>query len=99
MRCAQLINHGIPEEVIGEVKEDIREFFALPLKEKEGIKQVPGGHVQGYGQMFVHSEEQKLDWGDGLFLNIQPSENRDLRFWPTNPTTFRSLILNIYIAK
>ncbi|XP_020587314.1 S-norcoclaurine synthase 1-like [Phalaenopsis equestris] len=85
----QLINHGIPEEVIERMKDDIKKFFELPLREKEEIKQLPG-HIEGYGQMFVHSEEQILDWGDVLVLIIQPSQNRNMRFWPTNPSTFRA---------
>ncbi|KAI0520632.1 hypothetical protein KFK09_008110 [Dendrobium nobile] len=93
----QLINHGIPEEVIEKTKNDIKKFFKLPLKEKEAFKQIPG-HIEGYGQIFVHSEEQKLDWADVLTLNIQPSQNRDMRFWPSNPTTFRDT-LDTYTLK
>ncbi|KAH0466308.1 hypothetical protein IEQ34_006411 [Dendrobium chrysotoxum] len=93
----QIINHGIPEEVIEKTKDDINKFFKLPLKEKEAIKQIPG-HIEGYGQMFVHSEEQKLDWADVLILGILPSQNRDLRFWPTNPSTFRDT-LDTYTSK
>ncbi|KAI0520629.1 hypothetical protein KFK09_008107 [Dendrobium nobile] len=93
----QLINHGIPEEVIEKTKDDISKFFKLPLKEKEAIKQIPG-HIEGYGQMFVHSEEQKLDWADILILAIQPPQNRNMRFWPTNPSTFRDT-LETYTSK
>ncbi|PKU81506.1 S-norcoclaurine synthase 1-like [Dendrobium catenatum] len=93
----QIINHGIPEEVIEKIKDDIKKFFKLPLKEKEAIKQIPG-HFEGYGQMFVHSEEQKLDWADILILAIQPLQNRDMRFWPTNPSTFRDT-LETYTSK
>ncbi|XP_020587305.1 S-norcoclaurine synthase 1-like [Phalaenopsis equestris] len=87
----QLVNHGVPEEVIEKTKDDIMKFFKLPLKEKEAVKQLPG-HLEGYGQMFVHSDEQKLDWGDALILNTQPFVIRDIRFWPANPTTFRDTL-------
>ncbi|XP_020587312.1 S-norcoclaurine synthase 1-like [Phalaenopsis equestris] len=85
----QLINHGITKQVIEKTKNDIMEFFKLPHKEKEAIKQLPG-HIEGYGQMFVHSEEQKLDWADMLTLVTLP--HKDMRFWPKNPASFRDTL-------
>ena len=41
-----------------------------------------------YGQAFVVSEDQKLDWADMLYLQVHPSESRDMRFWPTRPASF-----------
>lgn len=84
----QLINHGISEEVIEQVKIDTQEFIQLPLEEKKAFAQLPTS-IEGYGQAFVVSEEQKLDWGDMLFLFPHPATLRNLRFWPTNPTSFR----------
>lgn len=84
----QLINHTVPKEVIEKMKLDVREFFQLPLEEKRQLAQVTGD-VQGYGQLFVVSEDQKLDWADVLYLNTQPAPERCLRFWPTQPLTFR----------
>ncbi|KAI0499769.1 hypothetical protein KFK09_017977 [Dendrobium nobile] len=87
----QVINHGVSDETINKMKKDMMEFFKLPLKEKEEIKQLPGG-IQGYGQLFVQSEEQKLDWADLLVLSTHPFARRDIKFWPTNPTTFRDTL-------
>ena len=70
------------------MKLDVREFFQLPLEEKRQLAQVTGD-VQGYGQLFVVSKDQKLDWADVLYLNTQPAPERRLRFWPTQPLTFR----------
>ncbi|PKU87555.1 S-norcoclaurine synthase 1-like [Dendrobium catenatum] len=85
----QLINHGVTQEMIEKTKTDIMGFFKLPLKEKEAFKQLPG-QIEGYGQMFVHSEEQKLDWADMLTLVTKP--HKDMRFWPINPSSFRDTI-------
>ena len=63
---------------------DVAEFFDLPLEAKKEWAQRPDS-VQGYGQAFVVSEDQKLDWADMLHLQLQPSESRDLRVWPTRP--------------
>ncbi|KAF9607126.1 hypothetical protein IFM89_032242 [Coptis chinensis] len=84
----QLINHGVREEVIEKMKVDTEDFFRLPLKEKKAYSQLPDG-MEGYGQAFVTSEEQKLDWADLHFIITKPVQERKMRFWPTNPTSFR----------
>nr|A2A1A0.1 RecName: Full=S-norcoclaurine synthase 1; Short=CjNCS1 [Coptis japonica]ADK56103.1 2OG/Fe(II)-dependent dioxygenase-like protein [synthetic construct]BAF45337.1 norcoclaurine synthase [Coptis japonica var. dissecta] len=84
----QLINHGVREEVIEKMKVDTEDFFRLPFKEKNAYRQLPNG-MEGYGQAFVTSEEQKLDWADMHFLITKPVQERNMRFWPTSPTSFR----------
>ncbi|KAH7659167.1 (S)-norcoclaurine synthase protein [Dioscorea alata] len=69
----------------------IEEFFQLPLQEKKAYEQIPGT-VEGYGQAFVVSEEQKLDWGDMYFLSTRPVSGRNLKLWPTNPPTFKDAL-------
>ena len=83
----QLINQGI-SEAIEEMKKVTEEFFQLPLEEKMDCAQLPN-NLEGYGQTFVVSEDQKLDWGDMLFLFPLPVSQRNMRFWPTTPTAFR----------
>lgn len=87
----QLINHGISEEFIHQLKTETEEFFKLPLEEKKNYDQLPNS-IEGYGQAFVVSEDQKLDWGDMLFLLAQPASQRNLRFWPKNPASFRAIL-------
>ncbi|KAH7687632.1 (S)-norcoclaurine synthase protein [Dioscorea alata] len=87
----QLINHDVPEEVIQRIMFVIEEFFKLPLDEKMLFKQPPG-QLEGYGQMFIFSEEQKLDWADILFFNTLPLHVRKIGLWPTNPSTFRDAL-------
>ncbi|KAJ0959978.1 hypothetical protein J5N97_000268 [Dioscorea zingiberensis] len=50
------------------MKYEIQGFFQLPLEEKKVYAQQPGS-IEGYGQAFVVSEEQKLDWGDMAALD------------------------------
>ncbi|XVE57489.1 hypothetical protein DITRI_Ditri04bG0095200 [Diplodiscus trichospermus] len=80
----QLTNHGVGDEVIEKMKIDIQEFFKLPLQEKMACAQLPNT-IYGYGQAFVVTEDQKLDWGDRLFLLPLPVPQRNMRFWPTTP--------------
>ncbi|CAI0396550.1 unnamed protein product [Linum tenue] len=85
----QVINHGVAEEVILKMKEDIQEFFSQPLEEKMKYAQLPNG-IEGYGQAFVVSEEQKLDWGDMLYINAQPINRRNMRLWPSSLSSIRA---------
>jgi len=66
----------------------VQRFFELPLQEKKRSAQRPGS-LEGYGQAFVTSEDQKLDWNDMIFLKCLPIENRKLDLWPQNPPEFR----------
>ncbi|CAN6281140.1 unnamed protein product [Urochloa humidicola] len=85
----QVVNHGVTEQAIEAVKSDLEAFFRLPLVEKQLVAQGPAG-IEGYGQAFVVSSEQKLDWADMLFLSTLPPEYRSLNFWPSRPATFQA---------
>ncbi|KAF8731683.1 hypothetical protein HU200_015612 [Digitaria exilis] len=87
----QLINHGVPPEVISNFRNDMTEFFKKPLEEKKVYSMEPG-NLEGYGQHFVVSENQKLDWADMFYLVLRPKDSRNLRFWPNNPPSFRESI-------
>ncbi|KAI4323350.1 hypothetical protein L6164_022964 [Bauhinia variegata] len=85
----QLVNHGVCDESLRNTRKQVEGFFELPLEEKKRWAKKPES-VEGYGQMFVTSEEQKLNWGDRMFLKTLPKKNRQLEFWPQNPPLFRS---------
>ena len=78
--------------MIRDVKRDIAEFFKLPLEARKVHAQLPDG-LEGYGQVFVFSEAQKLNWSDMLYLMLRPVESRDMRFWPVQPPSFRSPLI------
>ncbi|KAA8522087.1 hypothetical protein F0562_012599 [Nyssa sinensis] len=86
----QLINHGV-SGAIEKMKVVTEEFFKLPLDEKMAYAQLPNS-IEGYGQAFVVSEEQKLDWADMFFLLPLPFSQRNMKLWPTIPTSFRSTL-------
>ncbi|XP_006645290.2 protein SRG1-like [Oryza brachyantha] len=83
----QVVNHGVEEEVMEEMEKAAREFFMLPLEEKEKYPMEPGG-IQGYGHAFVFSEDQKLDWCNMLALGVEPAFIRRPNLWPTTPANF-----------
>lgn len=86
--CLQLINHSVPEDVVDGMKANARGFFELPAETKKQFAQ-ERGQLDGYGQLFVVSADQKLDWADILFLNTLPVQNRNFRFWPNQLAKFR----------
>ncbi|RCV20302.1 hypothetical protein SETIT_4G045400v2 [Setaria italica] len=87
----QVINHGLPNEVISNFRNDMTEFFKQPLEAKKVYSMIPG-NLQGYGQHFVVSENQKLDWADLFCLVLRPVDSRDMKFWPSHPPSFRNSI-------
>ncbi|CAI0418418.1 unnamed protein product [Linum tenue] len=87
----QVINHGVGEGVILKMKADIQEFFSQPIQVKMDSAQLPDS-IEGYGQAFVVSEEQKLDWGDMLFIITQPINRRNVGLWPKIPSSFRATL-------
>ncbi|GMP72006.1 hypothetical protein CsSME_00030204 [Camellia sinensis var. sinensis] len=68
---------------------ETQEFFNLPMEEKKKFWQDPGD-VEGFGQAFVVSEEQKLDWADLFFLTTLPTHLRKPNLFPMLPLPFRS---------
>lgn len=74
--------------MVDKMKVGIQDFFGLPIEEKQKFIQEPGD-IEGYGQAFVVSEEQKLDWGDIFFLHTLPPQYRKPHLIPKLPATFR----------
>ena len=70
------------------VKAEIQEFFNLPVEEKRKFWQQPG-QIEGFGQAFVVSEEQKLDWADLFFMVTLPPHLRKPHLFPKLPLPFR----------
>ncbi|GMH19431.1 hypothetical protein Nepgr_021272 [Nepenthes gracilis] len=84
----QLINHGVNSSLITKVKHGIEEFFNLPIEEKNKYKQLPGD-IEGFGQGFVVSEEQKLDWADMFYIFTLPTHIRKPHLLPKLPHQLR----------
>ncbi|CAI8617656.1 unnamed protein product [Vicia faba] len=84
----QLINHGVSSSLMEHVKMGVKEFYNLPFEEKRKFSQREG-EVEGYGQAFVMSEEQKLDWADMFFMITLPPHLRKPHLFPKLPLPFR----------
>ncbi|KAF3608792.1 hypothetical protein DY000_02049426 [Brassica cretica] len=83
----QVINHGIEVGVVEDIEKVAKEFFEMPLEEKKKYPMEPGT-VQGYGQAFIFSEDQKLDWCNMFALGVHPPSIRNPKLWPSKPARF-----------
>ncbi|KAK4361273.1 hypothetical protein RND71_020225 [Anisodus tanguticus] len=83
----QLVNHRVNSSLVEKVKSEIRAFFDLPMEEKKFEQQE--GDLEGYGQAFVVSEEQKLDWADILYMITLPITLRKPHLFPRLPLSLR----------
>ncbi|XP_076915316.1 oxoglutarate-dependent flavonoid 7-O-demethylase 1-like [Bidens hawaiensis] len=87
----QVINHGVSCSLVEKVKEETQEFFKLPIEEKQKFWQTTDD-VEGFGQAFVVSGEQKLDWADIFFLVTLPHHSRKPHLFPNLPLPFRDTL-------
>ncbi|KAK9714473.1 hypothetical protein RND81_06G096900 [Saponaria officinalis] len=89
----QLINHGVSSLVVEKFKKETQEFFNLPIEENKKYWQKTN-EVEGYGQAFVVSEKQKLDWADIFYLTTFPLHERKPHLFPVLPSPFRDTLEN-----
>ncbi|KAM1655708.1 hypothetical protein ACFX1Q_008560 [Malus domestica] len=87
----QLVNHGVSSSLLEKMKTETQEFFNLPMEEKKIFSQQPGD-IEGFGQSFVVSEDQKLDWADTFVLTTLPVQLRKPHLLPKLPSPFRETI-------
>uniref|UniRef100_A0A2P2IP46 Flavonol synthase/flavanone 3-hydroxylase n=1 Tax=Rhizophora mucronata TaxID=61149 RepID=A0A2P2IP46_RHIMU len=86
----QVVNHGIPAEVIARLQAAGQEFFELPLEEKEVYAKPPDAKdIEGYGTKLQKDPDGKKAWVDHLFHRIWPLSRVNHRFWPRKPPYYR----------
>ncbi|KAE9595704.1 putative thebaine 6-O-demethylase [Lupinus albus] len=93
----QVINHGVNPSLVENVKIGVKEFFNLPMKEKKKLRQKPGD-LEGFGQLFVVSEEQKLEWADMFSMNTHPLYTRNPHLFPSIPQPCIALCRSVGLA-
>ncbi|OAY75842.1 2'-deoxymugineic-acid 2'-dioxygenase [Ananas comosus] len=89
----QVINHGVPENVINEMMRVAEEFFDMPIEEKlpyysTDLSKLPRLHTSAPGK----EHEEVSYWRDCLKLACYPTENF-MHTWPEKPRKFREALL------
>lgn len=74
-------------ELLNEVREISKEFFKLPLEEKQKYSPKSGG-LEGYGNGNP-PRQGTFNWNDKLHLQVYPHHRRQLTIWPEKPQNFR----------
>ncbi|MCD9637859.1 hypothetical protein HAX54_021398 [Datura stramonium] len=87
----QVVNHGVSHELMANARGVWREFFHLPLEEKQKFANSPVTY-EGYGSRLGVVKGGKLDWSDYFFLHFLPEPLRDEKKWPCLPITCRQTI-------
>ncbi|GAB2284103.1 hypothetical protein Dimus_018576 [Dionaea muscipula] len=79
----QVINHGVPIEVLEGVKEATYGFFQLPPQEKRMFfkEHSPSNHVR-LSTSFIPEAETAMEWKDYLSL-FYVSDEEALQLWPS----------------
>ncbi|KEH18558.1 putative flavanone 3-dioxygenase [Medicago truncatula] len=84
----QIVNHGVPEEVINNMMSVSKEFFNLP--ESERMKNYSDDPLKTtrLSTSFNVKTEKVSNWRDYLRLHCHPLEDY-VHEWPANPPSFR----------
>ncbi len=90
MLKVQVVNHGVSTSLLDEFRKEIENFFKLPYEEKKKLWQQPNG-LEGFGQLFVVSDEQKLDWSDMFYIATLPHNTRKGDLFDKLPPKLKSL--------
>ncbi|PIA59438.1 hypothetical protein AQUCO_00400371v1 [Aquilegia coerulea] len=87
----QVVNHGVKPELMHEAREAWRQFFHLPVEEKQVYANSPKTY-EGYGSRLGVEKGAILDWCDYFFLHYRPESLKDYNKWPAFPVSFRNII-------
>ncbi|KAG6581393.1 protein SRG1-like [Cucurbita moschata] len=87
----QIINHEVSTSLLEEFRMEIESFFNLPYAEKKLLWQ-NSQNQEGFGQLFVVSEEQKLDWSDMFYITTLPLDLREPRLFQKLPPKLRETL-------
>ncbi|CAA7411086.1 unnamed protein product [Spirodela intermedia] len=85
----QIVNHGIPQELIKRMQEAGERFFSLPIEEKERYaNDQSSGNIQGYGSKLANNASGRRAWQDYFFHLAYPEEKANYSIWPKEPANY-----------
>ncbi|XP_021287794.1 feruloyl CoA ortho-hydroxylase 1-like [Herrania umbratica] len=78
----QVVNHGVPVELLESLKDTAHNFFSLPPERKAIYRtEVSPTPLVKYGTSFVPEKERALEWKDYISMQYT-SEAEALEHWP-----------------
>lgn len=88
----QVINHGIPKELLKDAMSVFTEFFELPFKDKSHLySEELNENCRLYTSSYNYAREEIHYWRDCLKHNCSsPEEN--IGYWPQKPVKYRGVV-------
>nr|GMD20638.1 feruloyl CoA ortho-hydroxylase 1-like [Ipomoea batatas] len=78
----QVVNHGVPVELLEDLKEEAHKFFnQTPEKKSIYLKGVSPNPLVKYGTSFVPEKEKALEWKDYVSM-VYTNDDEALQHWP-----------------
>ncbi|OMP12010.1 Oxoglutarate/iron-dependent dioxygenase [Corchorus olitorius] len=78
----QLVNHGVPVDLLESLKDTAHNFFGLPSEKKAVYrKEVSPSPLVKYGTSFVPEKEKALEWKDYISM-VYTNDAEALEQWP-----------------
>lgn len=87
----QVINHGVEESLINDLMKVAREFFELPMEERNKFISEDMKKAVRYGTSFNYLKDQVYCWRDFLKHYCHPLDKM-LPLWPSNPSDYRKVV-------
>ncbi|MED6192298.1 Jasmonate-induced oxygenase 2 [Stylosanthes scabra] len=87
----QVVNHGVSHELMDMARDTWREFFHMPMEEKQKYANSPNTY-EGYGSRLGVEKGAILDWSDYYYLHYLPFKLKDFKKWPTHPPSCREVV-------
>ncbi|WP_433502768.1 2-oxoglutarate and iron-dependent oxygenase domain-containing protein [Pseudonocardia halophobica] len=80
-----LVGHGIPEDVTAGAFTVAKQFFALPLKDKQRVEMLRSPHFRGYTRTGGELTQGRVDWREQIDIGADRAPVDD----PTAPAYMR----------
>ncbi|KAL1204012.1 putative flavonol synthase 5 [Cardamine amara subsp. amara] len=82
----QVVNHGIPMELMQQLQMTGKQFFELPDAEKETVAK--DGGFEGFKRNYLGGIK---NWDEHLFHRLSPPSILNYKYWPKNPPQYREV--------
>ncbi|MCE3052075.1 Hyoscyamine 6-dioxygenase [Datura stramonium] len=97
----QVVNHGVPENLMGEAMKVLKEFFELPAEEKaifleDGKPNILVKDLSQKAKLYIEgnktSQGEFYFWKDSLVHGSHPLDEQLVNSWPEKPPTYKEVI-------